>query len=117
MSTDVEKERARLSMSLERALEDEWGKGIAELRAGDASLGFVGDALVHLHDQLLGAINYRRQVGRDDETTSRILDQVGVEPKLRDLLHALRAAYMLREKRRKRLIEEAGNPPNTEQMN
>ena len=107
MSTDVEVERRRIDMPVEQALEDEWGKGIEEQRAGDTSKPFVGDALVHLHDQLLGGINYTRQIGRDDETTSQMLDNQGIEQELKRLLRVIRALYRLREVRRARLAEEA----------
>ena len=106
MSTDVETERRRIEMPIEQALEDEWDKGIAEQRAGDTSAPFVGDALVHLHDQLLGAINYTRQIGRDDETTSRMLDNQGIEVELRRIVRVIRALYKLRDARRARLAQE-----------
>lgn len=104
--TDVEIERRRLSMPLEEALADEWGKGIAELRGGDASKPFEGDALVHLHDQLLGGINYVRQIGRSDERTARMLHGLGVEPKLVDLVYTIRSVYQARENHRDRTEPE-----------
>lgn len=107
MSTDVEVERRRIEMPVETALEDEWGKGIAEQRSGDQSKPFVGDALVHLHDHLLGGINNTRQIGRDDETTSQMLDNQGIEQELKRLLRVIRALYRLREVRRARLDLEA----------
>ena len=107
MSTDVEVERRRIDMPIEQALEDEWGKGIAEQRSGDTSKPFVGDALVHLHDQLLGGINYTRQIGRDDESTSKLLDNQSIEQELRRLVRVIRALYRLREARRARMDLEA----------
>jgi hypothetical protein len=106
-STDVETERRRIEMPIEQALEDEWSKGIAERRSGDESKPFVGDALVHMHDQLLGAINYKKQIGREDDSTTQMLDQHEIDPVLRKMVFLLRAIYRLREVRRARLVREA----------
>lgn len=100
MSTDVEKERRRIDMTIEEALTDEFGKGIAEFRSGDVARPFVGDALVHLHDQLLGAINYSRVESKMNGISEKMLHDRRVEVRLRDLLFELRGIYRLREKRR-----------------
>lgn len=106
-TADLERERARLFMPLEAALEDEWGKGIAELRAGDPARPFVGDALVHMHDNVLGSLNYHRQIGRDDGVTHKALCDQEIDALLMRVVHTLRAVYKLRERRRERLrIEE-----------
>lgn len=97
MIDDEERERSRLAMPVEQAIQDEWGKGIAEQRDGDPSKPFVGDPLVQLHDQLLGAMNYLRQVGRSDERTYRILHNLSAEKCLFDALWAARSAYQFRE--------------------
>lgn len=118
MSTDVETERRRIEMPIEQALEDEWSKGIAEQRSGDESKPFVGDALVHMHDQLLGAINYKKQIGREDDRTTQVLDQHDLEPLLRKMVFLVRAAYRLREVHKAREEQEAidaatrGSRPN-----
>lgn len=107
MSTDVERERARIAMPIEKALEDEYRKGVEEFRASDSDRPFVGDALVHMHDQLLGAINYGRQIGREDDSTNQMINSQHLEPQLVDMVYKLRAIYRMREIRRERLAREA----------